>query len=132
MNNKRLPPNLGDTEMEVLNLVWHLKRASVAEIHDRIAGQRPVAYTTVMTVMRKLADKGYLGFTKKGNAYIYHPLVEEQSVRSNLLQRLLHRAFSGSPMELVQTLVAEESFSQEEIEELDRLIGELRKREESE
>ncbi len=125
-----LPPDdLGDIEMEVLTLMWELGKASVSEIHERIMSARPLAYTTVMTVMRKLADKGYLGFTRRGNAYVYHVVATEHSVRARLLKRLLKRAFSGSPLALVQTLVSEEALTPDEIREMDRLIDKLRDRE---
>ena len=65
MKRKSLTP-LGETEMEVLHHVWDLGRATVADVQARILRERKVAYTTVMTVMKKLADKGYLQFEMDG------------------------------------------------------------------
>ena len=56
---------LGETEMELLQHVWALKRANVAQVHERVLETREVAYTTVMTVLKKLADKGYLQYEKQ-------------------------------------------------------------------
>ena len=57
MKKKALTP-LGETEMEVLQHVWQLRQATVAQVHERILISRKVAYTTIMTVMKKLSDKG--------------------------------------------------------------------------
>lgn len=70
---KALTP-LGETEMEVLHHVWELQNASVAEVHDRIRETRKVAYTTIMTVMKNLSNKGYLAFSKEGLTYVCYPL----------------------------------------------------------
>lgn len=112
--------------MEVLNHVWDLESARVSDVHDRISKDRKVAYTTVMTVMRKLSKKGLLDYSQEGNAYVYHPAVNAQAVRGGLIRRLLNRAFSGSPAALVQTLVSAEELSAEELEELDRIISKLK------
>jgi predicted transcriptional regulator len=57
--------DLGETEMEVLQHVWELSRASVGDVHERILVSRKVAYNTVMTVMKNLAEKGYLSSNAK-------------------------------------------------------------------
>jgi len=119
-----IPLDLGDTEIEVLNHVWDLQFAKVSDVHERISEERKVAYTTVMTVMRKLSKKGLLDFGQEGNAY--RPAVSSQRVLGGLIRRLLNRAFSGSPAALVQTLVSAEELTSEELDDLDRLIRQLR------
>ncbi len=112
----------GETEMEILQVVWELGEASVADVHARLGGDR--AYTTVMTVMRNLADKGYLTFRKQGRMYVYRPAVPPEEFKSDLLKRLVDKVF-GSPLELVQTLVRQESLGPDELAELQRLIDKL-------
>ncbi|MDQ7039740.1 MAG: BlaI/MecI/CopY family transcriptional regulator [Rhodothermus sp.] len=112
----------GETEMEILQVVWELGEASVADVHARLGGGR--AYTTVMTVMRNLAEKGYLTFRRQGRMYVYRPAVPPEEFKANLLQRLVDRVF-GSPLELVQTLVRQESLGPDELAELQRLIEKL-------
>ncbi len=108
--------------MEVLHHVWDLGRASVADVRERIAQQRPVAYTTVMTVMRNLAEKGYLSFERDGNTYLYAPLRSAGDVRRSLVHDLVQKVFGGSPTALVQTLVTDERLSEAEIERIRSLI----------
>ena len=126
MNRRTLHP-LGETEMEVLQHVWALGSASVSAVHERILGSREVAYTTVMTVMKKLAKKGYLTFEKEGNAYIYSAAQPPEEVRSDLLKGLLEKAFHGSPRALVHTLVRDESLSPEEIDSIRQIVDSIRR-----
>ncbi len=123
---KSLTP-LGETEMEILHHVWALKKATVAEVQERILQTRKVAYTTVMTIMKNLADKGYLTYVKQGVTYVYSPKRTESDVKSSLLHGLMKKVFQGSPAELVQTLVKNEHLSEEEIEEIKKLIDKMDK-----
>ncbi|MEL6615477.1 MAG: BlaI/MecI/CopY family transcriptional regulator [Bacteroidota bacterium] len=121
MTRRTLNP-LGETEMEVLQHVWDLGSASVGDVHARILASREVAYTTVMTVMKKLAKKGYLAFERDGNAYIYSAAQPPEAVRRDLLQGLMDKAFHGSPGALVQTLVGDESLSADELDAIRRIV----------
>lgn len=121
---KSLTP-LGETEMEVLHHVWALKRATVADVHERILASRKVAYTTVMTVMRNLSKKGYLRVDKEQTTYVYTPARPADQVQHSLLQGLIDKVFKGSPAALVQTLVKYEMLSEEERRGIKHLIDDL-------
>ena len=117
--------HLGETEMEVLHHVWDLGEATVADVRERVLKDRDVAYTTVMTVLKKLAEKGYLDYHKEGRSYVYQPAEEPDAVQHSLLQRLMEKVFRGSPTALVQTLVQREDLSEDEREEIKALIDAL-------
>lgn len=121
---KPLSP-LGETEMEILNHVWNLGEASVSEVRDKILDYREVAYTTVMTIMKNLADKSYLKYRKEGLSYIYSAAVHPDEVRYSLINRLVDKVFQGSPKELVQTLVQSEKLTDEERDEIKKMIDKL-------
>ncbi len=121
---KSLTP-LGETEMEVLHHVWDFGEATVKDVQERILEDRKVAYTTIMTVMKNLAEKGYLKYRKEGASYVYSPAKEPESVRFNLVKDLVKKVFKGSPTELVQTLVQGEKLSEEEREELRKMIDNM-------
>lgn len=127
---RRSLSRLGETEMEVLQRVWSLGEASVADVHDHILKARPVAYTTVMTVMKKLARKGFLHCDSSGSRYMYTPARPPAQVRQELVQDLLDRVFHGSAAALVQTLVRGESLSAEESAEIRRLLADMAAEEE--
>jgi len=124
MKHKSLT-HLGETEMEVLHHVWELGEATVADVRERILEEREVAYTTIMTVMKKLAEKGYLDYRKEGRSYVYRPAQEPNKVQHSLLQRLMNKVFEGSPSALVQTLVTREDLSDDERAEIRTLINAL-------
>ena len=70
---KGLRKILGDLEADVMEAIWARGRATVHDVHERLAADRELAYTTVMTVMSRLADKGLLEKWKDGAAYVYVP-----------------------------------------------------------
>jgi predicted transcriptional regulator len=117
--------HLGETEMEVLHHVWDLGEATVSDVRERILEDRDVAYTTVMTVLKKLAEKGYLDYHKEGRSYVYHPAEDPDAVQHSLLRRLMEKVFQGSPSALVQTLVQREDLSDDERAEIKALIDAL-------
>lgn len=121
---KPLSP-LGETEMEILNHVWKLGEASVADVREQILQTRDVAYTTVMTIMKNLSDKSYLKYRKEGMSYIYSAAVQPDQVRFSLIDRLIDKVFQGSPKDLVQTLVQSENLTEEERNEIKRLIDNM-------
>ncbi len=117
--------HLGETEMEVLHHVWDLGEATVADVRERILEDRDVAYTTVMTVLKKLAEKGYLTYHKEGRSYVYEPAQQPDEVQHSLLRRLMEKVFHGSPSALVQTLVQREDLSDDERREILDIIDAL-------
>lgn len=121
---KSLTP-LGETEMEVLHHVWDLGEATVKQVRKRILERREVAYTTIMTVMKNLAEKGYLKYRKDGVTYVYSPAQEPDSVRSNLIKDLVKKVFKGSPKELVQALVKSDDLTEDDLSEIKNMIDEM-------
>jgi|SRR6056297_2836442 len=121
---KSLTP-LGETEMEVLHHVWNMGEATVKQVRKRILESREVAYTTIMTVMKNLAEKGYLKYRKDGVTYVYSPAQEPDSVRFNLVKDLIKKVFKGSPSELVQTLVQGEDMDEKELSEIKKMIDQM-------
>ena len=124
MRRKSLTP-FGETEMEVLQHVWDLRRASVADVRERILEQRDVAYTTVMTVLKNLAEKGYLDYEKEGNSYIYFPKESAEDVQQSVLKSLLRKVFNDSPARLVQTLVQSEDLTEADRRDILNMIQEM-------
>jgi predicted transcriptional regulator len=121
---KSLTP-LGETEMEVLHHVWELEEATVKQVRKRILEKREVAYTTIMTVMKNLAEKDYLKYRKDGVTYVYSPAQQPDSVRSNLVGNLISKVFKGSPKELVQTLVKSKDLTEKDLNEIKSMIDKM-------
>lgn len=109
---------LGDRELDVMSTLWELGSGTVNEVRDHLAD--PLAYTTVLTVLRNLEAKHYVRHEEEGRAHRYFPLVERQTAQRNALSRLMANLFAGSPRALIAQLVSEHGISAEELQTLAR------------
>ena len=109
-----------DRELDVMGVLWDLGGASVAEVRDRL--QDDLAYTTVLTVLRTLEEKGYAGHTEAGKAYRYHPLVQRQDAGTSVLRRITRKLFKDSPELLLTQLVSDRGLSDDELRRMQKLL----------
>lgn len=87
-----------------MKALWAAGQATVQDIRSRLLPDRPLAYTTVMTVMDRLARKGLVAREKKGRAHLYSPAVSEEAIRERALTHLINDFFRGTHAELRQYL----------------------------
>lgn len=114
-------------ELEIMDVVWRLGEATVSDVCAELS--RPLAYTTVMTTLGILErKKGVLGRTKRGRAYVYRPLVQRDEVSRDLLNSLRDVLFGGSLPSMVLNLVADESFSKSDIQELKAALNRVERK----
>ena len=109
-----------DRELDVMSVLWDLGDATVTEVRERLADK--LAYTTVLTVLRTLEQKGYVDHTGEGRAHRYRPLVKREAAGRNALRRLLDKVFQGSPELLMTHLVSDRNLSDEELRRLRKLL----------
>lgn len=95
---------LAPLELDCMNTLWPLSEASVREIRDGLAPRRPRAYTTIMTIMDRLAHKGVVTRRKVGKAYRYQPSLTAEEARAHAIAQLLEGFFGGSTEALVNHL----------------------------
>ena len=100
---RELPPRL---ELECLKALWTLGQASVREVQDAIHPSRQLAYTTVMTVMDRLARRGCVRRQKAGRSFVYTPVLTQEAVRRLAVDDLVECLFDGSEASLRSFLVA--------------------------
>ena len=112
-----------DRELDVMSVLWDIGPATVADVRERIADE--LAYTTVLTVLRTLEQKGYVGHTEDGRAHRYKPLVKREVAGRNALRRLVDKVFDGSPELLLTQLVSDKNLSDEELRRLRKLLADL-------
>lgn len=116
----------GDLENSILHLLRKLKRATVKEVQEKLG--KKDKYTTVMTVMSRLADKKLLGRERVGLRYEYWLLEEQKSPRP-LLERLRSRLFGMKTKEVVAYLLQEaDDLSPEDFVEFEKMIADARKK----
>ena len=111
-----------DRELDVMGVLWDLGSATVAEVRERLADK--LAYTTVLTVLRTLEQKGHVGHAGEGRAHRYRPLVKRAAAGRNALRRLVDKVFQGSPELLMTQLVSDKNLTDEELRRLRRLLAE--------
>lgn len=116
---------LGETEADVLQLVWEMGEATVADVHARIEESRPLAYTTVLTVLRNLTAKGMLQSERRDRRDHFTAARSPQTVRGGILRGLVGKLFDGSPTLLVQTLAREEQLSESERDAIRTLLDRM-------
>jgi predicted transcriptional regulator len=116
---------LTEGELEIMREVWQLERATVREVHERLSSSKKVAYTTVMTTMGILADKGHLVRKKDGRAYVYEPAEARNEVISGMVGEFIERVFDGSTRPLLLSLVKDRRLSRADLEALREMIDEV-------
>jgi predicted transcriptional regulator len=119
---------LGDLEADVMSVVWEMGKATVQDVQAALEPRRALAYTTVMTVMSRLAEKGLLARTKEGRAYVYTAAVNQERAAGSLLQSLVHRLYDGATGKAIAHLLeTEDNVDDAELERLEQLIQARRK-----
>ena len=113
---------LYERELEVMEVLWERSSATVAEVRDALEDE--MAYTTVLTVLRRLEEKGYVGHEEEGRAHRYHPLIQRQEARESALERLTKKLFQGSPELLLTHLVSNRKLSRAQLRRLRELMDE--------
>ena len=109
-----------DRELDVMAVLWDRGSATVAEVRERIPDE--LAYTTVLTVLRTLEEKGHVGHRGEGKAHRYFPLVERRVAGWSALARLIDTVFNGSPELLLTQLVTERDLSEEQLKRIRKLM----------
>jgi BlaI family transcriptional regulator, penicillinase repressor len=112
-------------ELAIMKVIWEMPNATVRDVHEVLARERPVAYTTVMTLMNILEHKGYLRRRKVERAYVYRATRRRTQVLRALVREFVDRVFDGTPQPLRVHLIEEQPLSGEERRELQRLIDTL-------
>lgn len=109
---------LTEAEQRVMRVIWEKGEASVREVTDALEATYPVAYNTVLTILRILTDKDYVVPRQDGRAFIYRPAVTRAEARSRALRKMVSTFFEGSPTELAQHLIRTENLSANELQAL--------------
>jgi len=124
-------PHITSAELRIMKVLWKLGEATVRECLDALPSEKrePPAYTTVMTMMTQLADKGALNVDRERQPYIYRPAVRRDQVLAVRLKDFLQNVFDGRAEDLVLQLAEETDLS---AEELRRIEAKIREREAAE
>lgn len=118
-------PALTDAEARVMSVLWRKEPATVADVVTALNApkkKRPVAYTTVQTILRILEDKGYVSHEKVARAFVYRPRVDERQAQRRAVKHMAARLFNDSLSQLVLNVLEDGQIDREELSRLKKLI----------
>jgi len=119
---------LGALEGQVMRVLWDIHEGAVQDVSTRLDTGKNLAYTTVMTVLGRLVEKGFLSREKRGRAYVYRPTVSQQSIADSALQLVVDRFFDGvSTRAVAHLLGAAEDVDEQELRRLESAVRAKRK-----
>lgn len=124
--HKQLPPP-SDAQWEVLNIIWDRGEATVGEVWQAISAKRAVARNTVLTLVARLEEKGWLRRRAEGNVLRYSATMDEQAARRQVARQLVHTAFRGSPEGLIMALLSERELSEGEADRIRAMLEKARR-----
>jgi BlaI family penicillinase repressor len=113
-------------ELEIMKLVWQREAATVRDIYEALLEHRKIAYTTVMTMMKILENKGYLKKRRQDRAFIYRPAHPKNQVIGGMLREFIDSVFNGSAEPLLVHLVETRQIRQRELQKIARMIEEIK------
>lgn len=111
-----------DRELDLMAVLWELGSATVGEVQERL--QDDLAYTTVLTTLRNMEEKGYVRHDEEGRAYRYYPEVPREEAGRSAVRRLVNKVFGGSRELLLTHLVSDEEITYADLRRLQRLVAE--------
>ena len=112
---------LTDREADVMRVLWEHGPSVVNEVKDQLHDE--LAYTTVLTILRTLEQKGYVGHEEEGRVHRYFAAVKEDAARKSALQHLTGKLFKGSAELLFTHLVADRKLSKDQIQRMRDLLA---------
>jgi BlaI family penicillinase repressor len=118
-------PTLTPQELAIMKVIWRLGSATVRDVYEELRTERTIAYTTVMTMMRILEEKGYLKKNRAERAYLYKPTRARQQVIGAMVRDFVDRVFDGAASGLLVHLAKDGKLSKDERRQIRRVIEEM-------
>lgn len=116
-----------DAELEVLHVLWTNGPSSVRFVNEELSKNRDVVYTTTLKMMQVMSEKGLLKRDTSDRTHLYEAAIGEEEIKQSLLDKLVQTAFKGSPLNLVLQVLGHEKTSQEDLEEIKKIIKKIEK-----
>lgn len=113
---------LTEAELRIMNVLWQKGSATVHEVLESLPSKPPLAYNSVLTIIRILEKKGYVRHAKEGRAHLYTPQVDRKAATRSEVRRLVSRFFGDSHELLVLNILEEKGIDGEEMDRLRQLL----------
>ena len=127
MASKYVKPT--ESELEILNILWHKDTATVREVHEELSKSKDVGYTTTLKLMQIMHEKGLVKRDESMRTHVYQPAVNREKTQKHLLDKMIDSLFGGSSTQLVLQALGsgEQKVSAEELAQIQTLIDNLKK-----
>jgi predicted transcriptional regulator len=120
---KTLPVRrLTEVELELMTILWRLGSGTVGDVIEELPRERPLAYTSVSTILRILEKKSVVSSRKQGRGHVYVPRLDKEEYESWSVQDLVARLFEGAPAALVRRLIESKALTARDLESIRRLL----------
>jgi BlaI family transcriptional regulator, penicillinase repressor len=116
-----------ESELEILQVLWQKKAATVRDVHDELAKMRDIGYTTALKLLQIMFEKGLVTRDDSSKTHIYMPAVNREKTQKQIVGKMIHTLFSGSSTELVMQALGNQKTSKEELDEIQKMLDNLRK-----
>lgn len=116
---------LTEVELELMQIIWSLDKATIKDVVAHLPKDRPLAYTTVATVLKVLEQKEFLGCQKGSFAHLFVPLVTKSEYESSCIDHMVANVFDGEPVALVQRLLKANKLQQDDIQAIEQALKQL-------
>lgn len=123
-NVKYIKPT--ESELEILQVLWEKGVASVREVHEELAKVKEAGYTTTLKLMQIMHEKGLVKRDDSIKTHLYQPAVSREKTQKHLLGKMINTLFGGSTTQLVMQALGNHKASSEELEEIQKLIDNLK------
>ena len=121
-------PKPTEGELELLRVLWIKGSATVRELHEAVSQERALGYTTVLKLLQIMTEKGLVQRTEVGRAHVYRATASQEETQNQLLRDLSERLFSGSAAQLAMHALSMQPASEEELQEIRRIIKQKREK----
>jgi BlaI family transcriptional regulator, penicillinase repressor len=132
MKKKQKTPPLSEAQREIMNLIWDSGEMGVADVWRVLSTRRPVARNTILTLITRLAEKGWLEARRVGNAFRYTAARPRKEARAEQLRHLVNTVFEGSAEGLVMTLLDSGSLTPDESRRIQAMIAKANRKSQGE
>jgi predicted transcriptional regulator len=119
-------PDLSDLQLTIMRVLWDKREASAAEVHAAMQRSRPLAITTVSTLLARLEKKGVVVHRAEGRTFVYRARVGELEMRRKAIAGVIRNLFRGNPSEVVGQILSERDVGEEDLARMRAMIDDAR------
>jgi BlaI family transcriptional regulator, penicillinase repressor len=125
MDKKPIKPT--ESELEILNILWEKGEATVREVHEELSKHKDAGYTTTLKLMQIMFEKRIVTRDDSSKTHIYAPAITREKTQEHLVGKMINSLFAGSPGQLVMQALGNHQASPEELDEIQKLLDNLKK-----